>query len=316
MKRLTSRLDPSVNIIRGFPNGTSRSTTRLESRLVIRNEKLCIYVSSQGGCNMGCGQCHLTASGQTSMKPSTIDDYKQQVVSVLDEMSKSRHSVVRNQVTRLNIEFMARGEPLANPYVLKSWSQLRNSISKVCYNATRMIPKFNVSTILPYTLGYRPLIDIFDYKHDKCDIPTIYYSAWSIKDSFKKKWMPGAIPTLAGLQRLADFQSALVQRYGDTDFAQSKVVLHSAFVQGQNDSMNDIDELLKSMKQVGLHARYNMIRYNPPAHGSSFDQYQESSDNHRRKIYEHLLRNNPGGVKTVDRVGLDVFASCGTFYTE
>ncbi len=64
-RRLVSTLDPSRNLVIPFGRGA------LESRLVIRGtarEKLCIYVSSQAGCNMGCGECHLTATGQTSMR--------------------------------------------------------------------------------------------------------------------------------------------------------------------------------------------------------------------------------------------------------
>lgn len=140
LKRLVSK-DGSRNFIVPFGNG------QLESRLVLRRstnaalaaaaaaaptkdsdaayrDKLCVYVSSQAGCNMGCGECHLTATQQTSMRPATPRDYSHQVHRVMDEW-KNILSFSTDQtklrVKQVNIEFMARGEPLMNPYVRNKW---------------------------------------------------------------------------------------------------------------------------------------------------------------------------------------------------
>ena len=77
---------------------------------------MCVYVSSHVGCNMGCGQCHLTATGQTRMELAKPTDFAEQARQVVAEAGPRLPLV-----ERVNVEFMARGEPMANPYVQHRW---------------------------------------------------------------------------------------------------------------------------------------------------------------------------------------------------
>lgn len=301
--------------------------------MVIRgehNEKLCIYLSSHAGCNLGCGQCHLTANQQTSMKPATPKDYNAQFIQVLQEL-ESRNAHLIPNLKRVNIEFMSRGDPLMNPWILKHWNQLHEHllVSKQLIDFLPWFPKlerkYNISTIVPHTFRNRSLYDVFLKNTSNEYWPTIYYSAWSLNSKFKEKWMPRALPTEEGISKLVDYQQTvkkhaewiphLISGHGSVNpqfLAQSKVVIHGALVEGQNDSISDIQQLVETMTRKGLYARFNLIRYNPPQKGP-FQQFKESPETQRHKIFDWLARNNPGGVKKIDRVGSDVYASCGTF---
>jgi len=71
------------------------------------------YLSSHSGCNRGCEFCHLTATGQTSFQPSTINDFTSQALSVF------KHYRRQQPARYMHYSFMARGEPLANPHLLE-----------------------------------------------------------------------------------------------------------------------------------------------------------------------------------------------------
>jgi adenine C2-methylase RlmN of 23S rRNA A2503 and tRNA A37 len=296
-----SKLDLSANILRPFGNGL------LESRIVIRPpKKLCLYVSSHSGCIMKCGQCHLTANREFSFYPSHPKDYYQQVHKLVETFKNSkRYDEFKIKDLRININFMARGEPLMNPFVRNQWRDVYESILQAFrdHNMSKF-PQINISTIMPHIVDRRGL-DFF-LRHTS-SLPKIYYSSWSMQKDWKQRWMPNAIDTRKALCHLADYQSQIPD-----GMKNQSVIIHGAFVAGQNDNMNDIQELVSFMKQINLFARFNMIRYNRPNQGP-FASFRESSPAQLDKIYNFLTRYNPGGVKRVERVGFDVDASCGMF---
>ena len=74
---LHSEQDASVNFVEEQLAGF------LEARYVRRcADYFVCYLSSHSGCNRGCEFCHLTATGQTSFQPSTINDFTGQALSV------------------------------------------------------------------------------------------------------------------------------------------------------------------------------------------------------------------------------------------
>lgn len=104
IKHLRSAIDLSQNWL--VPYGKSL----LECRRVQRPEspeKFIAYLSSHNGCTMGCRFCFLTAQGQTSFLHADLDAYERQLALVLG-------STPKHNATRLNVNLMARGEPLAN----------------------------------------------------------------------------------------------------------------------------------------------------------------------------------------------------------
>jgi adenine C2-methylase RlmN of 23S rRNA A2503 and tRNA A37 len=278
---------------------------------------------------MACGQCHLTATQQTQMKPATAKDYGAQFRAVLNELAThpNRNAFVP-ALKRMNIEFMARGEPLANPNIVKRWPEVHDAMAGSAVAAVADAPfawfpsnptngsslKYHISTIMPDSFRDQSLVDSFvtGNRVPLWAVPTLYYSAWSIRSQFKERWMPRTMPTKLALAKLSAYQSAIATLTGNAAFAASKVIVHGAFVNGENDSTEEVLELLNTMKAVGLTARFNVIRYNPPSVGP-FAPYAESTEERRVRLVQLITAHNPGGVKCIDRVGRDVFASCGTF---
>lgn len=285
---LTSEIDQSVNFVRN--NGQ-------ESRFVRRVDDYFIaYLSSHNGCDKACRFCHLTQTKQTQMVPATAADFEQQLRFVTDHYKVTLERGAK-PARRINLNWMARGEPLDNP--LLQGSEWRNTSN---YLVTRLMNnglgglevKFNISTIFPKGLLNSKLPGKTDER------TVIYYSLYSMRPEFRKRWLPKAQDPKIALDALAQWQY-------DTD---QSVVLHWAFIEGENDSEEDAYQVIKAVQDSGLMAKMNVVRYNPfsPAQGKEPDE---------RVIIARFNQLKASmwsqGSRIVPRVGLDVKASCGMF---
>jgi 23S rRNA (adenine2503-C2)-methyltransferase len=141
---LKSNVDDSVNFYKDYSEG------KLETRYVRRSkEKMVVYLSSQSGCNLACRFCRLTQTGQTDFKQVGFFDYLDQANTVLNYYKDNIQET--NSATRVNFDFMARGEALLNQTVMYDFSGLAYHL---VYRSRRLnlTPKFNVSTIMPNTI--------------------------------------------------------------------------------------------------------------------------------------------------------------------
>src|SRR4051794_2611993 len=149
-----SRQDASVNWDRPANVG------RIEARYVRRcPDYVVVYLSSQTGCNQGCRMCHLTATGQTRLRDVTHEEFIEQAETVLDHY---RRNTPRAQSVHFN--FMARGEPLANPVLLSHADELLGELARRAIEL-ELRPRYLVSTIFPREIGSRRLEDIFLSHH-------------------------------------------------------------------------------------------------------------------------------------------------------
>ena len=123
MRHLKSALDLSQNFILK----AARQKGHLECRYVRReNAKVAVYVSSHYGCNMGCQFCHLTHMGKehTTMKNASFDDYVTQFRTVLNYTKEEEEKDPSLLVSRINVNFMARGDALANSTIINNYPSL------------------------------------------------------------------------------------------------------------------------------------------------------------------------------------------------
>lgn len=278
---LTSQLDRSVNFVE------DQLTGFLESRYVRKVEDYFIcYLSSQTGCNRGCKFCHLTATQQFAFNDSDYQDFLSQAMQVF------RHYRKESPAKYMHYNFMARGEPLANKYLLNNADEILLALAELAVNE-KLNPKFNVSTIMPVTLK-RPLTDIF-----KVMTPTIYYSLYSMRKEFRDKWMPAAMPAEQALDMLKDYQ----------DMTKKIVKIHYAFIRGENDTWEDIGLIGRALENRELLCEFNLVRYNP----FSPEQGEESEQIVIDRNISELIKYLPGKVQIIPRVGFDVKASCGMF---
>lgn len=283
-KVLYSQEDSSVNfVLPAIDSGV------LEARYVRRQEDYFIaYLSSHTGCNKACRMCHLTQTRQTSMTPCNVNDYEYQALQVF------RHYRQFDDAQRVNFNFMARGEPLANPTVLSSWDDVRRPLQSLAEQHA-LVSKYNISTIMPEEMEDRSLYEVFGDSGTQ-----IYYSLYSMRDDFRKRWLPKSMNAHDALWKLVEWQ----QKTGQL------VTLHWAFIEDQNDSLEVLEEIIKAVLVRSLDAKFNLVRYNPysPAQG------REPGEEIIQRNFDYLssaLSNESSRI--VPRVGYDVSASCGMF---
>lgn len=279
---LKSIEDKSVN----FVNKTEKGF--FEARFVRRIQEYFItYLSSHSGCNKGCQFCHLTATNQTSMEEASVEDYLSQAAQVME------YYKTQENAKAVNYNWMARGEPLANSNMLNNSQEILTRLVNLS-KENGLYPKFNISTIMPREMKNKSLAEVF-----MGITPTIYYSLYSLDESFRKKWMPATINPLDALDNLADYQRQT-----------SKIIkLHWAFIEGVNDSISNLESIIKEIDKRRLNVDFNLVRYNPHS-----DKYgREPSEEIIQRNAKFLAESISGKVKIIPRVGFDVKASCGMF---
>lgn len=278
MIELHSALDPSVNFIESALVGFT------EARYVRKSKDYFIcYLSSQTGCNRGCTFCHLTATKQTRFEDVSEVGLVAQARIIFEHYRRQRRA------RYMHYNFMARGEPLANAFILDDSTTILTSLGRVAVEHD-LFARFNISTIMPMTMK-QPLTAVFPVVH-----PTIYYSIYSVDPTWRKAWLPAAMDVTDALRMLREYQI----------LSKKTVKLHGAFIAGENDSADHVGAMLDAVEKAGLEAEFNVVRYNP----ASEAQGRETVD--LQRIVEQIGRQMP--VKVIPRVGPDAYASCGTFY--
>lgn len=278
---LKSEIDKSVNFVEEQLVGF------LESRYVRKVEEYFIcYLSSQTGCNRGCQFCHLTATGQTAFKDSDFQDFINQAMQVF------RHYRNEKPAKVMHYNFMARGEALANKYLLENADEILLALAQIAVKE-KLNPKFNISTIMPKTLN-KSLTDIF-----KIVTPTVYYSLYSVDPAFRTKWLPAAMEVGQALDMLKEYQKV----------SKKIVKIHHTFIKGENDSLEQVKAMVDELNKRELICEFNLVRYNP----FSKEQGEESCQETLVRNLEYMKQHMTGKVQMIPRVGFDVKASCGMF---
>ena len=285
MRQIYSAIDESINVILDTPKG------KFEARWVHRPgaDYALIYLSSHAGCAQACRMCHLTATGQTSQTPATVDDYVQQAIAVLRAISH-----VPAGVKRVDFAFMAQGDPLMNPAVVEDWPRLASALAITLWPLKmEESPYFKISTIYP-TDFKGTIVKVFGSDGQV----VVYYSLYTMNNDFRKRWLPKSRNPAHALCDIADWQ----WKTGND------VVIHGAFIEGQNDSIESVESMLNCIHLEWLKPRFNLVRYNPPN-----DKSKETSPEQLERIRQTIATRMP--CRMVERVGFDVAASCGMFMT-
>lgn len=282
---MRSGIDRSVNFIADHGAGV------LEARYVRRTEDYFIcYVSSHSGCRLACRFCHLTRTRQTSFDEAGHEEIVGQVRRVL-----RHHADNESPSARMNVNFMARGEPLLNAAVVSGLYHVHDEVSALAARVGVSEIVYNPSSIFP--LGTEDL----DLAKSFSGLPvTPFWSLYSLDPAFRKRWLPKAIAPETALSKLLDFQAATGRG----------VVLHWALIAGQNDRDEDFEAIGRMVERSGLDARLNLVRYNPADAGTG----EEAPDERYARALEILgPLMTVSGSRVVPRVGFDVKASCGMF---
>lgn len=287
VKQLLSKEDSSANY---YIN--TEDDGKIEARFVNRPNKdhISIYVSSATGCNQSCRFCHLTQTKQTMQRYVFLSEIVQQVAICLHHNKKYNKI---NPKTKVNINFMSRGEPLLNPNIIKYYPILGDAFNSIFKDIGSTYVS-NISTIMPLKFLEGNLVSIFG----KYPV-NIYYSLYSMNPAFRKKWIPKAMSPYTALDKLKYYQE-------NTD---NKVVFHWAFIKNENDDYKSIIKICKEIKKRQIRAKFNIVAYNP-FDDKSFESSKETIEQNINIIKQYFGENS---CQTLARVGYDVKASCGMF---
>lgn len=295
-----STIDASVNFVSQTDDGGM-----LESRYVHRPGKSYItcYLSTQTGCGMGCRFCHLTTTKQTKARDATGEEILVQAGHVLGHHDEKAREWVKDVMApyepeAVHFSFMARGEPLASEEFWNRGDWIMRGLEAAAVSRGLM-PRFMVSTIMPKWTKERllpfggQLAQVFRVYQ-----PHIYYSIYSTDQKFREKWLPGATTVNTALEILKDYQ----------DQTGRIIKLHWSLIEGENDSLENAKGICDAVDAWKLRVDVNLVRYNP---WSEAQGREASADAYR--LTETLLRIRwpMSRIKTVDRVGEDVFAVVG-----
>lgn len=234
--------------------------------------------------------CHLTATGQTKLRDVTIEEYFDQAERVLQYYDTQPFAEM------VHFNFMARGEPLANKIFLENADIILEGLADMA-SKRGLKYKFLISTIFPKEMGKLELTDIF---RDPELYPELYYSIYSTQVGFRRRWLPKADNCGVAMGKL--------RRWHELTGKVPKI--HYAFIEGENDSVDDILDIVNLLHVYSLPVNWNVVRYNPPE-GHYSKEPPEATVNHLAAVIRHYLPD--ARVKVIPRVGSDVKASCGTF---
>lgn len=285
-KEHVSQLDQSVNFEHRFEDHPGM----LEARYVRRvDDYFIVYLSSQTGCKQACRMCWLTATGQTDLKDTTIEQYWQQADEVL------KYYADKTPAKMVHFNFMARGEPLANKIFIENADLILRGLADRA-KALGLEYKFLISTIFPKEFDAYELTDVFK---DPALRPELYYSLYSTDRDFRRKWLGKAIEPGIAL--------TLLGRWNRSTGKVPKI--HYAFIDNENDSLGDVKRCIDLIEHYNVPVNWNIVRYNPPN-----DKSKETVEGQIQYLAGYIRNRLPAAkVKVIPRVGTDVQASCGTF---
>lgn len=296
LKNIIEAKDGSINYLLELANKNI-----IECRYVRRKPSyISTYVSSHTGCKMGCTFCWLTQSGQTQFDHVTIPEYELQLNTVLSKAP----TIINPKDVRINVNFMSRGEAMANKFVINNYKNLYDCLYNVVIRNGYDKMKMNVSSIYPNSLKGHKLEIVFK------DRPVnFYYSIYSCNDSFRKKYVPNAVSVKYALDRLACLQ----ENHHD-----NTVVFHCAFIKGANDDIKEVNKMANLIKSYNFkNTKFNLVRLNPYIK-NGVPIMEESSKETLKEIFDIMNNAVTNKVPTqasriVGRVGTDAFVSCGMF---
>jgi adenine C2-methylase RlmN of 23S rRNA A2503 and tRNA A37 len=239
-------------------------------------------------------------------------------------MSSLYNDINVNKVERINVNFMARGDPMMNKYIMGDWDAVSGCISGrieeymrdiSTSHADSHIPhvdvRFNISTIMPSHLASQPrtLAEIFKCVptiHKRTGVVRMYYSLYSTRDNFRQLWLPGSMNYKLALDMLRQYNTDAIAN-GD----KNGVTLHWAIIKNHNDDLEDYKQIAEELSRRNMIIPFNIVRYNPPPGTTTTEACPE-----RIGQIATYMRSICSKVTVVPRVGEDVAASCGMFISD
>ncbi len=244
----------------------------IETVLMEYHHGYSICVSSQIGCKMGCKFCAST--GINFVRSLTSGEIVEQIIAVEQDQN----------IRISNVVFMGIGEPLDN------YENVVKAIRIINHPKGLNIGARHISIS---TSGLVPKIYKLAEENIQC---TLSISLHATNNQKRSEMMPvnNTYPIEELLKACKDYITKTNRR----------ISFEYALAKGNNDNLEDAEELVKLLK--GMLCHVNLIPINKIENG----KYIKSSNENIMKFRDYL--NNHGIVATIRReLGSDIDAACG-----
>lgn len=304
--------ETAVKVVKSCSNFLDDSG-RVQVEWVDRN-KYSVFISSSLGCYMKCPFCHLTIKDSDYRKLQTnqvVSNVKEALLAELDRRPEMKDRYVK-------LCFMGMGDAISQPEMVHDGAlELMDWLMSNGY--TKGLDCVDLSTVLP-PVNDRWL-DIFprlndalagfplnpeSFKVEQAEAAThqhyesrsrfrMFWSIHSAVQQTRDKMVPGGMPLAEAVKRMRAFAAS-----------GPNLLLHQLFVEGLNDSTQEVDALLTLLQENFSEQELRVLRYNfcDRSPYREWDHIDEAVS----RIAQHHKR-----LKVQVSAGKEVAAACGQF---
>jgi len=275
-----------------------KKKVKIESVLIVEEERKTICISTQAGCNVGCEFC---ATGKMGLNRNLSAG---EIVTQVYEIIKA------TGITPTNIVYMGMGEPFLN------YENVLTSLKIFTDKKGLGIPSKRITVS---TVGFENRIRKFadDIKSDPMlSNVKLALSLHSTDNGFRELLIP-----TAKANNLKIIYDELVYFYRTTG---NKITYEYIFFEGLNDTANDENRLIKLSRMVpsniniipfhyvGFELIDSLSSLNEKIYDKIIDSKEKSLSN-SNKLYNFIenLRSEKVTVNLRTSSGLDIDAACG-----
>lgn len=304
--------ETAVKVVKSCSNFRAEDG-RVMTEWVDRN-KYSVFISSSLGCYMKCPFCHLTIKDSAYRKLRTA-----QVVANVKEAIEAEIARKPEMCERfVKLCWMGMGDAVNQPDMVHDATlELMDWLMEKGY--ARGLDCVDLSTVLPPVkdgwLEYFPklnrALDKYpvnpeSFRIEQAEVSTqheyvgrtrfrMFWSVHSAVQATRDKMVPGAMPLADALPRLREFMRA-----------GPNLMLHQLFVEGLNDTPEEVTALLALLKENFPAQELRVLRYNF-CDRSPYREWDRIDEAVSRIADEHAA------LKVQVSAGKEVAAACGQF---
>jgi len=255
---------------------------KVEAVYIPEDDRGTLCVSSQVGCTLTCKFCHTGT--QRLVRNLTAQEIVQQVLVCRDSLEEWPSPKEGRLLS--NIVFMGMGEPLYNFDEVKLAAEMMMDQSGL--NMSRRRITLSTSGVVPMMAKCGEELGV-----------NLAVSLHAVRNDTRTEIMPinNKYPLDELLRTCAAYPGAANSR---------RITFEYAMLKGINDSLADARELVRLMKKYHIHAKINLIPFNPWP-GTDY----ECSDWNQIRDFSELIFSM--GISAPIRMprGRDIMAACG-----
>jgi len=289
--------------------------------------KYSIFVSDSAGCYMKCKFCYLTLKDMKYQKlhaDGIVANIKEAIIARLDSVQKNGMPEIRNKFVK--ICWMGMGDAFINTF--RSLIVTESLLDTIMENEYAVgLDGVDMSTVMPKIKDLTPTFlrlkqleqklakyplnphsDILvhrdkEFSNLALTYPSrsrfrLFYSLHSAIQSSRDNLIPNALPLDEAIPALLEY----------SEDNKHNVIFHHMFMDGFNDTEEEIEALISLIKQYGLDKyELRILRYNT----CEVSTYIHESDNFKN-IIKRLMEVHPY-IKVQISAGSEVKAACGQF---